>query len=528
MAIPLLDLDHLAKACVDGDLDAFAAAPQLGWTLTEDGRAALLRALADTNFHRTYSYGVSSFTVAQAIGLISEAANNAAGIAITEQIRSLRLGKEVAIAFRHAGQVHFGIRYASNLPMTPGHLWAELKPWFKAIERNRPRLEQWIAAAEGLVTVPLRASPTSEVRGRDELLAAVIADPDDVTARLVYADWLLAQGDVQGELIQLSEQQRSGGDDPSLTARINQLNEEFGERIAGEVAQLARHYTLARGFVTRIKISAPSFAKHGERLLAQHPIERLELDPVNDKALARLAKVPALARIRVLQLSQIIGRQRPLSLDLLCGSPHFDALRRLELWNWQTAGDPQQAFSRWRAPRLESLFLYEVDRAPQILAGLAGNELQLRDLEIIGRGRDDWPPVLAAPAFARLRHLRLAVGGEQLHQLFDGAHLPELVALEVGYQFPVERIRFSSLERLDMDGPLHARGFVELLEHNPRLRALETGADADAIPQIIDHALALPPNHPLQVLSLPVHEPTQLARISQRFSTDFYAEDADD
>src|SRR5690606_10693891 len=118
-------------------LDAFAAAPQLGWRLTEDARKALLQAIANTNYHRYFSYGMSVFTVAQAIGLMAEAASNPSGIAVTEQVRSLRLGKEVAIAFRHAGKVHFGIRYASNLPMTPGHLWPELEPWYKALERNR-------------------------------------------------------------------------------------------------------------------------------------------------------------------------------------------------------------------------------------------------------------------------------------------------------------------------------------------------------------------------------------------------------
>ena len=155
MAIPLLDLETLAAACVDGDLEAFAAAPALGWTLTEQARQALLHAVANTNHHRWYSYGVSSFTVAQAIGLMAEAASNESGVAITEQVRSLRLGKEVAIAFRHAGQVHFGVRYASNLPMTPGHLWAELRPWFKVLERNRTRLEQWAEATSSGADDPL-------------------------------------------------------------------------------------------------------------------------------------------------------------------------------------------------------------------------------------------------------------------------------------------------------------------------------------------------------------------------------------
>ena len=36
-----------------------------------------------------------------------------------------------------------------------------------------------------------------------QLLAAIIEDPDDDAPRLVYADWLQAQGDPRGELMQL-------------------------------------------------------------------------------------------------------------------------------------------------------------------------------------------------------------------------------------------------------------------------------------------------------------------------------------
>ncbi|MFO7567017.1 MAG: TIGR02996 domain-containing protein [Enhygromyxa sp.] len=528
MAIPLLDLDHLAKACVDGDLDAFAAAPQLGWTLSEAAREALLHALANTNHHRWYSYGVSAFTIAQAIGLIAEAANNQSGIAITEQVRSLRLGKELAIAFRHAGQVHFGVRYASNLPMTPSHLWPELKPWYKAVERNRSRLERWVESAEGIVSVPLRASSSSAGPSGEELLAAVIAEPESVDARLVYADWLLARGDAQGELIQLCEQ-RGAHADLVLDARIAQLQQAYGERIAGEVAQLASSYTLGRGFVRRLALSAPSFAKHGERLLASHPIEQLDLKPVNAKALARLARVPALARIRVLYLSQIIGRTRPMPFDDLCRSPHFDALRRLELWTWETDGDPEQAFAQWRAPRLESLHLYEVDSSPRILAGLGRNELvQPRSLLLDLRGRVDWPAALAAPAFERLRCLQISTRGEEIGELFEGARLPAIFTLGVGHGFPAERLRFPSVRRLRLSGPIDAHDFAGLLERHPHLQALQIRSmDTDQVEAALATALALPSDHPLEVLAIPSAkvDPELMARVRARFGSDFYEDD---
>ena len=106
-----------------------------------------------------------------------------------------------------------------------------------------------------------------------------------------------------------------------------------------------------------------------------------------------------------------------------------------------TAGDPEAAFADWQAPSLSSVMLYEVDSAPRILAGLARNQsVELRDLEVILRGRDDWPAALAAPAFEQLTSLRLSVAGEQVAQLFEGASLPMLTSLELRDDFPIERL----------------------------------------------------------------------------------------
>jgi uncharacterized protein (TIGR02996 family) len=528
MAIPLLDLDALAKACVDGDLEAFSAGGAVGWTLTEEARTALLRAVADTNFHRWYSFGVNAFTVAQAIGLMAEAASNESGIAITEQVRALGLGKETAIAFRHEGQVHFGVRYASNLPMTPSHLWPELKPWFKTVERNRARLEAW-KDGEGIVTVPLSGRRPTPERGGDELLAAVIAEPDDVNHRLVYADWLISQGDARGELIQLCEAQRTqAAPDAALDARIGQLLETYRERIAGDIAQLASDYTLARGFVTRIQMAAPTFAKHGERLLASAPIEELELKPVNAKSLARLARASALRKLRSLKIGQLIGHTRPMPFDDLCASQYFDSLRCLQIWTWETEGAPKSAFARMKAPRLERLFLYEVDSAPEILAGLAGNEsVQLRDLEVHLRGRANWSPAFGARAFEQLRRLDLDCNGREVGKLFEGAKLPELRVLELGHDLPLELLRFPKLRRLALDGGRFERGWLpELLKRLPKLELLRIGElEERELEATLQDALQLPSDTKLTGLWLPKRggDPELWARVEQRFGRTYQA-----
>lgn len=63
-----------------------------------------------------------------------------------------------------------------------------------------------------------------------ELLAAIAASPDEHT-RLVYADWLLAQGDRRGELIHLDhkEQTTDGGlSSPDQMGQLLRLAAQFG------------------------------------------------------------------------------------------------------------------------------------------------------------------------------------------------------------------------------------------------------------------------------------------------------------
>jgi uncharacterized protein (TIGR02996 family) len=535
VAIPLLDLDALAKACVEGDLERFAAAGAVGFALTEETRTALLRAIDNTNAHRWYEFGVCAFTVAQAIGLMAEAASNPSGIAITEQVRSLRLGKEIAIAFRHEGRVHFGVRYASNLPMTPSHLWSELKPWYKAVERNRARLEQW-KDSEGIVSVPLVGRrPTSERSGA-ELLAAVVAEPDEPSHRLVYADWLIAQGDAQGELIQLCEARRAHGtSDESMDARIEQLQKAYGERIAGEIAQLADGYMLYRGFVTHIQMAAPTFAKHGERLLASAPIEELELKPVNAQSLARLARAPALRKLRGLKIGQIIGHTRPMPFDDLCASEYFESLRSLEVWTWETEGKPKSAFAELEAPRLERLFLWQVDSSPAILAGLARNEsLQLRELEVEVnlRERSKWSSAFGARTYERLQKLKVDCGGREVGKLFERASLPELRVLEVGHDFPLELLRFPELRRLGLDGGTFEPGWLpKLLERLPKLELLRVWSlDERDVRATLEDALRLPSDTTLRGLELPKGEadPELMARVEERFGKSYWAFEDDE
>jgi uncharacterized protein (TIGR02996 family) len=354
-----------------------------------------------------------------------------------------------------------------------------------------------------------------------QLLAAVIAEPDDVNRRLVYADWLMAHGDAQGELIQLCERRRMSGD-ARLDARIQALERAYGQRIADEITQLTGEYTLERGFVAGLKMAASTFDKHGERLLESSPIEQLELDPVNVLTLARLARAPALRGVRSLR---IVGRRRRFPFDDLCGSPYFEALRRLEVRSWFTEGQPQAAFAKLAAPRLERLVLQGVDSCSEILDGLARNEsVRLRDLEVNDHGRSNWTPAFSARAYERLRTLSLYMFGPEVGRLFEGASLPELCALELGPGFPLELLRFPNLRRLSLDAVAYEPGWLpKLVAGLPRLELLWVGRlEGDERNATLAAALQLPSDTPLAGLRLPTRgDPELLDLVAQRFGRDY-------
>jgi uncharacterized protein (TIGR02996 family) len=360
------------------------------------------------------------------------------------------------------------------------------------------------------------------------LLAAVIAEPDEITHRLVYADWLLARGDPQGELIHLCETQRAATSvAPELDARIDALQAELRTQIAGDIAKLASRFTIARGFVERMTMQIGSFTKHGTRLLGIHPIRQLVLDPINPRALERLGRADALRGLRGLYLAQIIGRHGPMPLDALCASPYFDSLERLDLHNWAIVGDPEAAFARLRAPKLSSLTIEQGDCTPELLAGLARNEVVRLGSLALGDWRKDadWLKAglaaLGSPTFEQLRSLRLDLDGKVPGTLLAHARLPMLTRLHV-YGAPLETIQLPTVRKLSLRSVEVGDALPELLARLPELRALWIDGGRVGV-KSLEHLLALPPEHPLIAVELneSSDDSERIARLAQRFPTRF-------
>jgi hypothetical protein len=100
--------------------------------------------------------------------------------------------------------------------------------------------------------------------------------------------------------------------------------------------------------------------------------------------------------------------------------------------------------------------------------------VRLQDLEINLRTRERWPASLAASAFERLESLRIESNGEAVGKMFEGASLPALTSLQVGYDFPLDSLHCPSLRRLRLSGGrLDAGSLAGLIERHPNLDAVQ-------------------------------------------------------
>lgn len=179
----------------------------------------------------------------------------------------------------------------------------------------------------------------------DELLRAVLAHPDDDTARLVYADALQRAGDPYGELIAL---QIHGHDGKAL---LDKHRDEWTARLGDGVSDV--HWV--RGFpeAARIRVTADVGA-----LFDRAPIKDLGFteDPDDEEPdlashAARLAADPRLARVRLLATNVLWGP----SIATLLGSPHLHQLKALHVADPDCHAYTADAIAAARLPALEHL-----------------------------------------------------------------------------------------------------------------------------------------------------------------------------
>ncbi|AKQ67207.1 Molybdate metabolism regulator [Myxococcus hansupus] len=121
----------------------------------------------------------------------------------------------------------------------------------------------------------------AEAASNPELEAAILKDPDNVDAYLVYADWLQSQGDPRGELIaiQHAASQASGAEATTLKKKATALIKKHQSLLFGELADAVKEGELTAewhlGFIRSVRMGQKDY--DSERDLGELTQELLAL-----------------------------------------------------------------------------------------------------------------------------------------------------------------------------------------------------------------------------------------------------------
>jgi uncharacterized protein (TIGR02996 family) len=158
----------------------------------------------------------------------------------------------------------------------------------------------------------------------DALLKAVIAEPDDDSPRLIYADWLEENGQeeraefirVQVALWKANAGGRACGE---LRARSAALLREHDIAWARPFHWAATHWTYDRGFIRDASCELPRFVTHAEALFRHAPLQGLHLRHV--RGACRVGAALARRASHRSGRAQLRHPARPVTASLPDGTP---------------------------------------------------------------------------------------------------------------------------------------------------------------------------------------------------------------
>jgi uncharacterized protein (TIGR02996 family) len=246
-----------------------------------------------------------------------------------------------------------------------------------------------------------------------ELLAAVIAAPEDDAPRLAYAAWLTAQGNPRGEYIEAQVRLARLRPNPQrrkeLAERVSELDASMKKELAAEAKKLAQRWEIRRGFIEELRADAGKLLQDWQPLFAAHPIRGLRLSDVEAEHVRALIDAGIVGRLVTIALHGDLGER---GVSILAESPDLAAIRNLNLAGC-SLGDEGLAV---------------------LLASphLACTQLTLRDNDL---GDEGVQALAASPALARCRALFLGrnqLGDEAVATLAGSAHLAGLEQLGLG------------------------------------------------------------------------------------------------
>jgi uncharacterized protein (TIGR02996 family) len=201
-------------------------------------------------------------------------------------------------------------------------------------------------------------------------LDAICADPADDTARLVYADWLAENGEVdRGEFIRVEiELARTPPTEEAderrravLFARRAELLKKHKSAWLAPFGTFAKESAFERGFVQSVEVAADEFLQHAEKWLALTPLTRV--------------------KFTTCYVRDATGNAR-WWIEPLFSSPHLSRLEAIEMVSLELTADDIEPLARSTLSRLRELVLrWNFLRSPG--ATLLANMPQLSHLEIL-------------------------------------------------------------------------------------------------------------------------------------------------
>jgi len=221
-----------------------------------------------------------------------------------------------------------------------------------------------------------------------DFVAKIVADPAADAPRKAYADWLVAQGDVRGEVMHLVLRPKLN---KKQSDRLNEIYEAACPAIEGDIPKYGGIAQIDRGMVDALYIGVTALLKHGDRWFAQHPITELK---INNSAR------PSTAQLKKLGASPILEKLRKLEIDItnhnfaaLWETKRFTKLEFLELTAIGVKPSPSTLadLTKLRGPKLREIRFYCVQDVVKALAALAANKTlpKLEAIEV-DNGETEW------------------------------------------------------------------------------------------------------------------------------------------
>ena len=295
---------------------------------------------------------------------------------------------------------------------------------------------------------------------RDALLAAILAEPDEDTPRLVYADWLdeNGQGDRAAFVRAQVEAVRAEPFGPKARAAtlradelLNRNRKEWTATIRDQVADLR----FERGFVGHVSAEPGAFLRVAEAVFDAHPIQGLRLVPhTNPEARASLVPVFELPCLRQVRRLSFTVRTDFLDDEYceLIASPHLARVTDLAMPD--SPVDPPWLEKMLRGdsfPALAGLDFADNTNLSRCLTDalteVTHRELRRLDVSRVGFTSEQLQQVLQSRCLRRVEELRLGWAG------LRGDTGP-LYHLDIGWVIPWDRLAVLDLagQRLGDEG----------------------------------------------------------------------------